>query len=101
MAISIGSDEVVTLTGLLDNVTGSYQNAATVNGYLYDSAGTQVTTFTLSYVAASTGNYRGTLTSAVTSLLTVGNEYKIKVSATQGGFVLELWEVHLAELTAG
>jgi hypothetical protein len=90
--ITIGGTQVVTLTGLIDSITSAYQNAATVAGELFESdRTTSLGTFTMSYVAASDGNYRGTIAAAVTATLTEGTEYRIKVTATVATNVKPFW----------
>lgn len=82
--VYIGCDHAFTMTGLQDN-TGAYLNAATVTYTIYTAAGVAVTngTGTLSYVAASNGNYAGTIESTVTSTLTQGNDYYADVPISQ------------------
>lgn len=100
--ISIGSDNLVTLTGLIDNTTSSYQNAATVTGQLQTSTGATVgTSFTLTYVVASNGTYRGTLPASTTSAITLGNEYQVKVTAVSSGNTLILWLTDISGNTVG
>lgn len=101
MAISIGSDNLVTLSGLIDNTTALYQNSATVTGALLTATNTPVTTFNLTYVTSSNGNYRGTIPAATTATLTVGAEYKIKVTAVSVSNTLVLWQSDVAENTVG
>jgi hypothetical protein len=63
--IYINNDNRVVLTGLKNESTGNFENGATVTMTLYDSTGTAVTgqswPATLTYIAASSGNYEGTL----------------------------------------
>lgn len=54
------NDQVHTLTGLQDVLTGIYQDAATVTMTLYDQTGNVVTglvNIPLNYIAASNGDY--------------------------------------------
>lgn len=97
-SLLIGSDNVVTLkdpttgNGLYDSVAAAYVNSATVTGQLLNADETAVagSGFTLAYVAASNGVYRGVLTNAVTSLLTQGGEYIVQVTAVNGSYQLVL-----------
>ncbi len=95
--ISIGSDNLITLTGLIDNTTGTYQNAATVTGTLFTAANASVATFNLNYVASTNGNYRGTIPAGVTATLALGEEYKIKVVAASSGNTLVVWKTEIAQ----
>ena len=83
--ITIGSDLLVTLTGLTDEDTGSLINNATVTVTVYNEAGVEVTGETwpvsLSYVAASDGIYTATLTSAL--VLSEQVRYLAKITAVK------------------
>ena len=78
----------VVLEGLKDDATGSYINSATITGQVRTSgdsitAGSRVgSTFSLSYIASSNGNYRGTFSAADAASLTEGTTYWLWVSAT-------------------
>ncbi len=90
----IGSDKSIVITGLSGtNIAGTtaYLNSATITWFLYDPDGDEVTNGTMTYVAASNGNYRGVVESTVTSTLTKGAIYKLKVVIVQGGFNDERW----------
>jgi hypothetical protein len=100
MVISIGSDNTVTLTGLYDSVLGDYVNDATVTGTIYTDSGTSVGTFTLSYVAASDGDYRGGITASTSSTLTAGNAYSIRVVATSGSYSRTFSNYVIAKFTS-
>ena len=85
----INEDFKVTLTGLsytTDAGVVTYLNAATVSYALKNAAGTTVTggTGTLSYIAASNGNYSTTGDKAVTTLLTDGAKYFLEVTIAEG-----------------
>lgn len=89
--IIIGADRLVTLSGLIDNSNSTYQNAATVSGSLLsDDRLTTITTFTLTYVSASNGNYQGTIPASITSTLTPSTNYRIVVTAVSSGFTFEI-----------
>ena len=77
-----GSDISVLWTGLADHATGSYINDATVTGVLKDAAGSTIQSITLTYVAASNGNYRGTITYGAN--LVPLSHYKLIVTAASG-----------------
>ena len=86
LPIYIGSDHDVTYEGAYGG--GGYLNSATVTFALKDSAGTTVSggTGTLSYVAASSGNYAGVIQSSVTSLLTNRANYTLEITFVQSAF---------------
>jgi hypothetical protein len=84
--ISIGSDTLVSLNGLIDNLSNTYQNAATANAVLMDTG--QTTTlysFTLAYVPLSNGNYQGTIPVAQTALLYNNGQYLIIITVLSSG----------------
>lgn len=98
--IGINSDTLVTLTGHQDTVSGSYINDAVVTAAIIDGD-TTLFTVTLSYVAASSGNYRGTFTSAQTNTLTDGKSYVVQTVATSSYGKLTLRAEELAGYTTG
>lgn len=76
----IGSDNTLKVDALRD-VDDAYVNDATVAGQVKDAAGVNVgSSISLSYVAASNGNYRGILDSTVSANLVAGNVYKVEFS---------------------
>lgn len=83
----VQNDQTVEVLGLQDQVSGSYQNAATVTARIKTMAGVDVTgvtwPITLAYVAASSGNYRGTFEAAAS--LSPGLRYIVEISAAQSG----------------
>ena len=86
----IGEDFRVTLTGLsytTDAGAVAYLNAATVTYALKSAAGAAIAggTGSLSYVAASNGNYAATGNKAVTLLLSDGALYFLEVTIAEGG----------------
>lgn len=99
--IYIGSDHTITLEGLTGN--GVYLNAATVTYALKTSAGTTVTngTGSLTYTAASNGDYTGTIESTVTSTLTDGALYRLEITITESPYNdfrrLDLWATYRGE----
>ena len=86
----IASDNVLTLVGLKDTITGEYVNDATVSVTLYDGEDPAVDTpvtdgqdLTLSYVDPSDGNYRGELPKE--AVLVKGTQYWGFCTVTSGG----------------
>lgn len=95
--LAISSDNIVTVSGLFDVVTSSFLNDATVAGAILNSAGSTVATFSLSYISGTNGNYRGTITAAVSATLTAGTTYTLQVTATStSGVVLVDRDSHVA-----
>ena len=89
MPLYIGADMNVKYTGAYDPEAATYLNTATVTFTLYSNAAlTTVVTgpTTMSYVAASNGNYLGVMQSSATSGLTNGTTYYLKVVLTQGAY---------------
>ena len=88
----INSDNVVTLAGLFGTVANAYVNSATVTGTVLAPDGTVVSgsAFTLTYVAASNGNYQGQIPNAIAALLNPGSLYTVRVIADNSGTQLEL-----------
>ena len=85
--IYINNDTYVTISGLQNGSNSSYFNGATVTMTLKDLAGSDVSgvawPVSLSYEAASNGNYNGVVDKAVS--LTHGNMYFLEVTAAQDG----------------
>ena len=66
--------------------TGDYLDAATVTWTLYQSDKTTVvSTGSLSYTTGSNGDYLGVIPATVTTGLTVGSTYYVKVVAAESG----------------
>lgn len=82
----IQNDQTIRVNGLQDEVTESYLNAATVTVTLKAKDGTEVAgetwPLTLSYVAASDGNYIGNLSDELE--LTAGRTYFVEITAVSG-----------------
>jgi len=79
------NDNLIELIGLQDATTEAYENAATVTVTLKDPDGTTVTGvdgLSMAYVAASDGDYRGTI--PYTSVLVSGKLYTAEVTADAG-----------------
>ena len=86
IALYVGSDNRIELTGLRDPDDDSYVNDATVTALLKDDTDTTTVTsssITLDYVAASNGNYRGSIPSTVT--LVDGTSYYVRITASSSG----------------
>ena len=87
------NDVVAEIIGLQNAVSLAYFNAATVSVVFNDTSGTEVLSAqTLSYVAASDGNYRVTIDkAAISAVLTLGVRYKAVFTASESGVDGE-WE---------
>lgn len=74
----------VILRGLLIERTGAYINDAdTATLIIYDRAGAVIETITLTYIAASNGDYLGVI--PADTALTRNSSYDCKVIAIEGG----------------
>lgn len=87
--LGISADGTISLTGLsYETAAGvvTYLNAATVTYSLKTAAEAAVSggTGTLSYTAATNGNYQGSIESTVTSTLTAGTMYLLDVTVVEG-----------------
>jgi hypothetical protein len=86
MSLTVGSTNLVELTGLQDTTDGSYPVTATVVCDLLTPSGSVVTgaaALPMAYVAGTTGagtKYRGTIPASVA--LSVGTTYTERVTAT-------------------
>ncbi len=85
------NDNVVELNGVQNNVTSAYVNSSTnVTAKLQTLDGTElVAARTLTYIAASDGNYRDTWDTAVISSVAEGVHYLVYVVA-EGGLDLTI-----------
>ncbi len=61
-----------------------FLNSATVTYALKTAAGATIATGTCSYVAASNGNYRGTIESSALTALVLGALYTLEITLVQG-----------------
>ena len=88
----VGNDNQVKLTGLYDENTSAYVNDATVTGQVYEADGSTAigSSFTLTYVSASNGDYIGTAQDTLS--LTAGQRVVVQVSAS-GNSLTGLWKV--------
>ena len=84
----IGCDENVSYAGASDAITGTYLNTGTCTYSLQTVATPPVVidSGTLSYVAASNGNYLGIIDAAITGALTNGQTYNVVVTFAQGNY---------------
>lgn len=92
----VGNDTVLEVKGLKNEVTGAFLNAATVTATLSDSAsGAEVSgqswPVTLAYVAGSDGDYRATLSYAMS--LTANGRYTASITADAGAGLRAQWSV--------
>lgn len=88
----VGSDNWVTVEGLkTKSLAGdTIENAATVTAQVKDTAGNNVgSAATLSYVAASNGDYEGTL--ADDTPIIQGTDYDVVVTADAGAGKRAVW----------
>jgi hypothetical protein len=85
--IFIGVAHRETVTGFRNVDTGAYINDAVVSWSVMDAAGTPLTsaTGTMSYVAASNGNYTAVVPASVTSQMTQHAEYLLVLVFVVGG----------------
>lgn len=85
--IYLANDNLLELQGLQNAATAAYVNNATVTATVVDKAGANVAgqswPVTLAYVAASNGNYRGTLEDALS--LAENEDYSARVSVSGSG----------------
>ncbi|GIV50885.1 MAG: hypothetical protein KatS3mg038_1406 [Candidatus Kapaibacterium sp.] len=85
MAVTIYAKEanLLEFTGHKDAVTGAPINDAALTWRIFDrSSAAIVATGSLTYVAGSAGDYRATLTGAVTELLLTGGPYMLILVGT-------------------
>ncbi len=82
----IGVDFDLGFTGATAALTGAPLNSGTCTYVLKDSDGATIGSGVLTYVAASAGDYYGTIESTVTTTLEDGAEYVLTISFVQGGY---------------
>jgi len=94
--IYISNDTQIDVSGLQNAADSSYLNSATVTATLKDQSGTEVSgvswPLTLSYEAASNGNYSGTIDKAVS--VSDGVSYFLEITAAQGG-IDAFWRIRM------
>lgn len=89
------ADNLIELLGLrrADDET-VFLNAATVTAQIKDTSGTNIGgSITMAYVAASNGNYRGTIDDTIA--VTEDTEVRAEVSANAGAGLQGFWNVPL------
>jgi hypothetical protein len=82
-SLAVGTDNVISLSSLFDNLATAFVNTATVSGELLAPDGTSLYTFSLDYVDQSDGDYQGVIPATVT--LTPGTTYYVLATATTDG----------------
>lgn len=98
--IPIGGDFDLYATGASIRATAAYLNAATVTYTLYEADATTAVsggTGTLTYVAASNGNYLGRVESTVTATLVRGRAYWVKFELSEGSYNAAAWKQYWAD----
>ena len=94
LTLYLSNDNVLELTGLINTVTNTYLNSATVTVTLVDNADVEVSgetwPLTMTYVAASDGKYRATLTDSLSII--GGTRYTAKIAADSGAGLKGYWE---------
>lgn len=89
MGMIRGSDYYVRYEGARDAVSGSYLNSGTVTYAMYytaDDSAVSGGTGSLSYTAASNGDYLGVVESTVTSTLAIGVQVYIIITFSQSAY---------------
>lgn len=85
--IYVANDNLLELQGLQNAATAAYVNTATVTATVVDKNGANVAgqswPLTLGYVAASNGNYRGTLEDTLS--LAANEDYIARVAVSGAG----------------
>jgi hypothetical protein len=96
MAAFVANTNVLDLTGLRNEITDAYINDATVTVTVKDSDGAevagQVWPLTMSYVAASDGNYRAFLSAQLPFVAKA--KYTAFIEANGGANLVGHWEFH-------
>ena len=84
--VSPNSDALFEVDELTEEVTSTFQNAATVAVTVEDISGTEViSSQAVAYVAASDGKYQATLDKALFASFTRGRYYVAKFTAVESG----------------
>lgn len=92
MRFYISSDNIVTLEGLIDVVTDTYINDATVTGIVYKGTTPISSIVTFTYVTDSDGDYEGQVPNFVDVSEKDGNIYFIEITVTYSGNKLTIKE---------
>ena len=99
-ALYVANDNYLEVDALSNGATEAYENSATVTATLKTASGTNVSgqawPLTLSYVADSSGTYRGILDDALS--ITAGTTYVAHIEATASGLTAH-WELSLQAQT--
>lgn len=92
-SLLIGNDQTLEVTGVQDEISGAYQNSKTVTATVKNIIGVEVSgqswPLTLSYVADSNGDYRGTLEDGL--VLVNGKNYIIEITVDAGSDLIAFW----------
>lgn len=86
--VPVGGSYLLTLNGLTNAADGSPLNSATVTYQLYKTSDNSVIaggSGSMTYVAASAGDYQATLSAALTGTLVAGTNYYALMTAAQSG----------------
>lgn len=91
----VGSDNVIEVAGLQNELSGAFLNSVTVTVTLKDAAGSNVTgdswPKTMTYLTGSNGVYRATLGYALS--LTAGIRYTATIAANGGAGLRAQWDI--------
>ena len=95
----VSSDNLLQITGLKNRLTDAYLNSATITANVNDLTGTLVEgPVTLSYVAASNGNYAGTVPDH--AALQVGSRYDVIISVNGGAGLQKQYTIRCEAVNA-
>jgi len=91
----VGSDNEFEIDGA--SIDGVYQNASTVAMQLLDANRVTISgaTATLTYIAASNGNYRGSM-AAASATLAAGTRYIVQITVTKDSATTVISETETA-----
>jgi hypothetical protein len=81
-----GNTQLINITGLQDQASGLYLDAATISATLYDRLGNQdgvLNNISLGYLPGTNGNYQGTVPAGFNA--TIGTGYSLVITAAQSG----------------
>jgi hypothetical protein len=84
VVLRIGEDNTFTWSGAVHTSTGLYVNSGTGSWELKSASNLSLKTGTLSYVAASNGDWRGTLDKVDAAGLTEGGRYYLELTLSDG-----------------
>jgi len=95
--IYLSNDNLLSIEGLKNSSSGSFMNDATVTATVKNSGGSAVSgqafPVSLSYIAASNGNYHATLENTLS--MVEGIIYTATISATSSGGLYAEWDLQL------